>query len=45
VMGGLLLAARLEEGRPVPRTRRDQLAQDLVRDINEFLCRMNYPPE
>jgi hypothetical protein len=41
--GGMLLAARLEERPPGAQDRRDQLAQDLVRDINEFLCRMNTP--
>lgn len=45
VLAAELLTARLEEGRPVPKTRRDQLAHDLVPDINEMLCRMKRPPE
>lgn len=45
VLAADLLVARLEEGRPVPRNRRDQLAHDLVPDINEALCRMKRPPE
>lgn len=45
VLGAMLLAARLEEDRPVPRNRRDQLAQDLVPEINEMLCRMKRAPE
>lgn len=45
VLAAELLTARLEEGRPVPRTRRDQLAHDLVAEINEMLCRMKRPPE
>ena len=40
-----LRTARLEENRPVPRNRRDQLAQDLVPEINEMLCRMKRAPE
>lgn len=44
VLAAELLTARLEEGRPVPKTRRDQLAHDLVPDINEMLCRMKRPP-
>ncbi len=40
-----LLTARLEDHRPVPRTRRDQLAHDLVPEVNEMLGRMNRPPE
>ena len=45
VLAADLLTARLEEGRAVPRTRRDQLAHDLVPEINEMLCRMKRPPE
>jgi len=45
VLGAMLLAARLEEDRPVPRNRRDQLTQDLVPEINEMLCRMKRAPE
>lgn len=45
VQAAKLLVARLEENRPVPRSRRDQLAHDLVPEINEMLCRMKYPPE
>lgn len=45
VLAAKLLVARLEEGRPVPRTRRDQLAHDLVPEINEMLCRMKRAPE
>jgi hypothetical protein len=45
VVAARLLTARAEEGRPVPRTRRDQLAHDLVPEINEMLCRMKRPPE
>ncbi len=45
VLAADLLVARLEDGRSVPRTRRDQLAHDLIPDINEMLCRMKRLPE
>lgn len=45
VLAAMLLTARREEDRPVPRTRRDQLAHDLVPEINEMLRRIKRPPE
>ena len=45
VLAAMLLTARHQEDRPLPRTRRDQLAHDLVPEINEMMIRMRRPPE